>query len=77
MIGRGYRADLNIIEVARLQLQPPRMVFDLPSGARHLMQQARGYVATLVAGKVVYRDGAAGDVLPGRLVRGAQPAPAG
>ena len=39
------------------------------------MQRAEGYVATIVSGEVVYRDGAHTGQLPGRLVRGAQAAP--
>jgi N-acyl-D-aspartate/D-glutamate deacylase len=38
------------------------------------MQTAAGYVATLVAGTVVHRDGEDTGARPGRLVRGAQPA---
>ena len=32
------------------------MAFDLPAGARRLLQRADGYVATLVSGQVVMRD---------------------
>ncbi|MDB5443411.1 MAG: amidohydrolase, partial [Phenylobacterium sp.] len=35
-----------------------------------------GYVATVVAGQVTYRDGTPTGALPGRLLRGAQAAPA-
>ena len=35
---------------------------------------AEGYVATIVAGTPVYRDGEATRALPGRLVRGAKAA---
>jgi N-acyl-D-aspartate/D-glutamate deacylase len=45
------------------------MVADLPAGGRRLLQRARGYVATIVAGEVTYRDGEATGALPGRLVR--------
>ena len=37
-----------------------------------LMQRARGYTATMVAGEITYRDGEATGALPGRLVRGPQ-----
>ena len=67
----GLRADLNLIDLDRLQLRLPEMVFDLPTGARRLVQRADGYVATLVAGQVVMREGAPTGRLPGRLVRGA------
>ena len=41
-----------------------------------LLQRASGYVATLVAGVAVYREGQATGALPGQLVRGPQAAPA-
>ena len=41
-----------------------------------LLQRTDGYVATIVSGVPVYRDGAATGALPGRLVRGAQAVPA-
>jgi N-acyl-D-amino-acid deacylase len=52
------------------------MVHDLPAGGRRLMQAAEGYRYAIVSGRITYRDGAATDALPGRLVRGARPAPA-
>ena len=75
-IAAGYLADLNVIDFDRLQLKAPHMVYDLPTGARRLMQEAEGYVATIKSGAVIYRNGAATGALPGRLVRGRQPAPA-
>jgi N-acyl-D-aspartate/D-glutamate deacylase len=66
----GRRGDLNVIDLDRLQLRPPQVVRDLPAGGTRLMQHARGYVATIVAGEVVYRDGEPSGALPGRLVRG-------
>ena len=75
VLAPGYKADLNVIDYDRLTLRPPRIVHDLPAGGRRLVQTAEGYVATVVAGQVVYRDGAPTDALPGKLIRGAQPAP--
>ncbi|GGI98702.1 N-acyl-D-amino-acid deacylase family protein [Neoroseomonas lacus] len=65
----GLRADANVFDLAALGLDAPRMVADLPAGGRRLLQRARGYVATVVAGAVTYRDGQATGALPGRLVR--------
>jgi len=76
VIAPGYRADINVIDFDRLQLQPPRFVYDLPKGERRLMQGADGYVATLVAGEVICREGEPTGALPGKVVRGSQPAPA-
>ncbi|HEY1449041.1 MAG TPA: amidohydrolase family protein [Caulobacteraceae bacterium] len=75
LIAPGYRADLNVIDYGALALHAPSVAYDLPSGGRRLIQKASGYRATIVAGQVTYRDGEATDALPGRLVRGAQPAP--
>ena len=75
VIAPGYRADINVIDFDRLQLQAPRFVFDLPKGERRLMQGADGYVATIVAGEVIYREGQPTGALPGKVVRGSQPAP--
>jgi N-acyl-D-aspartate/D-glutamate deacylase len=72
----GYRADLNVIDYGRLKLKSPEVAHDLPAGGRRLIQRAEGYVATLVAGEITYRDGEPTDALPGRLLRGAQSAPA-
>jgi N-acyl-D-aspartate/D-glutamate deacylase len=75
LIAPGYRADLNVIDHAGLTLHAPSVAYDLPAGGRRLIQKASGYKATLVAGQVTYRDGAATGALPGRLVRGAQARP--
>jgi N-acyl-D-aspartate/D-glutamate deacylase len=76
VLAPGYRADLNLIDFDRLALHAPTMAHDLPADGRRLLQRASGYVATLVRGVPVYRDGEPTGALPGRLVRGAQPAPA-
>jgi N-acyl-D-aspartate/D-glutamate deacylase len=66
----GQRADLNVIDLARLGLRRPRLHADLPAGGRRLLQEATGYRATLVAGEVVREDGASTGARPGRVVRG-------
>ncbi len=71
----GYKADLNVIDYDRLALHTPRVVYDLPSGGRRVIQTASGYEATIVSGVPVYREGEATGALPGRLVRGAKAAP--
>ncbi len=74
-IAPGYKADLNLIDFDRLSLHPPHVVYDLPNGGRRVAQSASGYVATIVSGVDVYRDGMPTGALPGRLVRGQQAAP--
>jgi len=75
LIAPGYRADLNLIDLDGLALHRPKMVFDLPGGARRLLQRAEGYAATLVRGEVVMSRGEPTDARPGRLIRGPRPAP--
>ena len=75
MIAPGMKADLNVIHIAKLGVQAPKMAFDLPAGGKRLLQGATGYVATIVSGEIVYRDGEATGALPGRLVRGPQKPP--
>jgi N-acyl-D-aspartate/D-glutamate deacylase len=75
ILAAGYKADINVIDHDKLTIERPYMVHDLPKGGKRLLQKARGYVATIVSGVPVYRDGVATGALPGRLVRGAQPAP--
>jgi N-acyl-D-amino-acid deacylase len=75
-IAVGYKADLNVIDHAALTLHRPVITYDLPAGGRRLDQTADGYVATIVAGKVIAENGKPTAARPGRLVRGRQPAPA-
>jgi len=68
----GKKADINVIDMDALTLQPARMAYDLPAGGRRLLQGASGYVATIVSGTVTRRNGADTGARPGRLVRGAR-----
>ncbi len=70
----GYKADLNVIDHARLTLHRPKVAYDLPAGGRRLVQYADGYEATIVSGAVTYRNGKATGALPGKLIRGAKSA---
>jgi N-acyl-D-amino-acid deacylase len=75
-IAVGYKADLNVIDHAALQLHKPVITHDLPAGGRRLDQTADGYVATIVSGEVIAENGVPTDARPGKLVRGRQPIPA-
>lgn len=66
----GRRADINVIDLAALNVGAPRLAHDLPAGGRRLLQDATGYVATVVAGEVTRRHGVDTGARPGRLVRG-------
>jgi len=70
----GKRADINVIDLAKLDSPAPHMVYDLPEGARRFIQRPRGYTATLSHGELVLEHDELTGALPGRLVRGPQPA---
>ncbi|MBW2282854.1 MAG: amidohydrolase family protein [Deltaproteobacteria bacterium] len=70
----GKKADLNVVDLDRLELELPELVHDLPAEGRRLIQRARGYTATLVSGEVTFRDGEHTGALPGKLLRGARSA---
>jgi len=65
----GQRADLNVIDLAKLALHRPHMAADLPAGGKRLVQDATGYRATLVAGEVIVEGDRMTDARPGKLVR--------
>jgi N-acyl-D-amino-acid deacylase len=75
VVAPGYKADLNLVDLERLNCRLPEMVFDLPGGARRLIQRADGWKATICAGEVTLEDGEHTDARPGRLIRGAQSGP--
>lgn len=72
LLAPGYKADVNVIDYARLHLHPPKVHYDLPVGGRRLLQQVDGYDATIISGVVTQRGGVATGAKPGRLIRGAQ-----
>ena len=75
LLAPGYKADINVIDFDKLMLRAPDIVYDMPANGRRLVQRADGYVATLLNGVVVYRNGEHTGELPGRLVRGPQQHP--
>jgi len=74
----GRKADLNVIDLAKLTLHAPRIVDDLPGGGRRLDQFATGYRWTIVSGEIIACDDKPTGNLPGRLIRGQKrpPSPA-
>ena len=75
LLAPGFLADINVIDHDALALEPPEMVYDLPASGKRLIQRARGYVATVKSGTVVREHDESTGELPGRLLRGPQPAP--
>jgi N-acyl-D-aspartate/D-glutamate deacylase len=68
----GLRADVNLIDYARLQVQKPELVHDMPANGRRFVQKVDGYEATFVAGTQIFERGEHTGALPGRLVRDGQ-----
>jgi N-acyl-D-aspartate/D-glutamate deacylase len=75
VVAPGYKADLNVVDLEHLNLRLPELVFDLPGGARRLIQRADGWTTTICSGEVTLEKGEHTGATPGRLVRGAQAAP--
>jgi N-acyl-D-aspartate/D-glutamate deacylase len=71
LIKVGAKADLNVIDLEKLQLHLPEVVRDLPAGGRRLHQRASGYDATIVSGEVIRRFDESTGARPGKLVRAA------
>jgi len=65
----GKKADLNVLDLSRMEMCKPFFVNDLPLGAGRWLQEVKGYRLTVVSGRATYRDGVPTGILPGRLVR--------
>ncbi|WP_417461530.1 N-acyl-D-amino-acid deacylase family protein [Kordiimonas sp.] len=65
----GLKANINVIDHKGLRLHAPHMVQDLPAGGQRLLQEATGYIATIVNGQIVIENDKLTDARPGRLVR--------
>jgi N-acyl-D-amino-acid deacylase len=69
LVRQGCIADLNIFDPSTLAPQIPTIEHDLPTGARRLKQKSSGILATIIAGKVAFRDGEHTGALQGKLLR--------
>jgi N-acyl-D-aspartate/D-glutamate deacylase len=65
----GAYADVNVIDLARLDLELPEFAHDLPAGAGRWTQRARGYAFTIVNGEVAIEDGRHTGRLCGNVLR--------
>ncbi|MBB6124217.1 N-acyl-D-amino-acid deacylase family protein [Sphingobium subterraneum] len=71
LIAPGMRADLNIIDLDRIDAQMPEVVRDLPADGRRITQRAVGYTATMLRGTFTHRGDVPTGATPGGLVRSA------
>ena len=69
IIRQGAIADINVFNPDTIAPQVPTIVNDLPTGARRLKQKSTGLLATILGGKVTFRNGEHSGVLPGKLLR--------
>ena len=75
VLAPGMKADVNVIDFDALHIHAPEMIYDLPASGKRLVQKIDGYRWTIQSGEVTYEDGEPTGALPGKLVRGPQPAP--
>ena len=68
-VAAGLRADLTVFDLEKLGIERPRLARDLPAGGKRLLQGAKGYRASVVAGRVVVEDDTLTGERPGRVVR--------
>ncbi len=66
----GKRADLNLFDLARLNLGKLSVENDLPAGGSRILQPAEGYLNTFVAGVKTRENDQDTGARPGRVIRG-------
>lgn len=69
VVREGAAADLVLIDPSRLRVGATRLVRDFPGESARYVVDAEGYVATIVNGEVLLRDGRHTGALPGRVLR--------
>ena len=71
LLREGMVADITVFDPATVAERLPDTAYDQPGGVRRLVQKADGYLATIVNGQVLLRDGEHTGALPGQVLRGA------
>jgi N-acyl-D-amino-acid deacylase len=69
LVRQGCIADLNVFDPDTIAPEMPTIENDLPTGARRLKQKSAGISATVIGGKVAFRDGEHTGALAGKLLR--------
>jgi N-acyl-D-amino-acid deacylase len=70
LLREGMVADITVFDPATVGERLPDTAYDQPGGVRRLVQKADGYLATIVNGQVLLRDGEHTGALPGQVLRG-------
>lgn len=68
-IAEGSRADLNVIDLEKLDMDVPEYVYDFPGNAGRYIQRAHGYRHTIVNGQHFMADGIPTGDLNGVVLR--------
>jgi N-acyl-D-amino-acid deacylase len=68
-LSEGFAADVTIFDPDTVAPTMPAVVTDLPAGAKRIEQRSTGYIATIVNGQFLIRDGDATSHRPGKLLR--------
>lgn len=69
VIAAGKRADINVIDLARVSERMPEYVHDFPGGAGRFVQKARGYRATFCNGEMILENDELVGARAGRVLR--------
>jgi len=69
-VREGAYADLNVIDLDRLEAGHARLARDFPADTERYVVDATGYVATIVNGEVLLENGEHTGALPGHVIRG-------
>ena len=65
----GKRADVNVVNLEKLEERQPELVHDFPGNAPRFIQRAVGYDATICNGQVILRDDEHTGSHPGEVLR--------
>jgi N-acyl-D-aspartate/D-glutamate deacylase len=65
----GHYADVNVIDLDRVEVLTPEYVHDFPAGAGRYVQRANGFDMTIVNGEVFMENGAHAGALAGQMLR--------
>jgi len=70
LLREGWAADVVVFDPETVAPTLPELTYDLPAGARRLKQKATGFLASVVNGETVLRNGEHTGALSGQLLRG-------
>jgi N-acyl-D-amino-acid deacylase len=69
VLREGAWADVVVMDPARLKAHRARLADDFPAGTERYVVDAEGYVASVVNGQVLLREGVHSGALPGHVLR--------